>query len=48
MATKKTATKVSKTPMEKAYEELNARVTDLEKLVQQLASQKPKARKSRE
>jgi hypothetical protein len=44
----KTGTKATKTPMEKAYEELNRRVTVLEKLVQQLASQKPKARKSRE
>jgi benzoyl-CoA reductase/2-hydroxyglutaryl-CoA dehydratase subunit BcrC/BadD/HgdB len=47
MATK-TGTKVTKNPIEKAYEELNRRVTVLEKLVQQLASQKPKARKSRE
>jgi hypothetical protein len=48
MATKKTETEVAKNPTMKEYEKLNARVTDLEKLVQQLVSQKPKARKQRE
>lgn len=47
MATK-TGTKATKTPIEKAYEELDVRVTALEKLVGQLTSQKPKARKLRE
>jgi peptidoglycan hydrolase CwlO-like protein len=47
MATK-AGTKVTKNPIDKAYEELNQRVTVLEKLVGQLASQKPKVRKSRE
>ena len=48
MATKNTTTKVIKNPTEKAYEELEARVTELEKLVQQLINQKPKTRKPRE
>ncbi len=48
MATKKTEAKVTKTATEKVYEELNARVTALEKLVKQLASKQPKARKRRE
>ena len=48
MATKKTLAKVTKNPIEKAHEELNKRVAILEKQVQQLASQRPKARKSRE
>ena len=48
MATKQTRIKVTKNPIEKAHEELNARVTVLEKLVQELKAQRPKARKHRE
>ncbi len=48
MAEKSTTKQVAKSPAEKAYKELNKRVTVLEKLVQQLAHQKPKARKQRE
>jgi hypothetical protein len=48
MATKKTVAKVTKNPIEKAHEELNRRLSVLEKQVQQLVSQKPKARKQRE
>ena len=48
MSAKKTEVKATKTSMEKVYEELNARLTTLEKLVAQLAYQKPKARKVRD
>lgn len=48
MTAKKTQAKVTKTTEGKAYKELNKRVTVLEKLVQELVSQKPKARKQRE
>lgn len=48
MATKKNAPKVTETPTDGTFKELDARVTALEKLVQQLVSQKPKVRKQRE
>ena len=48
MSKKNATVKVAQTPVDEVYRELSARITALEKLVQQLASQKPKARKIRE